>query len=115
MKAHVQIVGDYDEQTGTLGIQLIAYEKDIIAAGIEDGKEVEVLLVSHNKTNATGKEHDTRQYQLSETLRMWDLFQEIAPLADQVKSECHSLISLWRAELESIEAVAKLQRKGADE
>jgi len=34
---------------------------------------------------------------------------KIAPLAGQIKSECHSLISLWRAELESREAVAKLQ------
>ena len=111
MKAHVQLIGDYDEQTETLGIQLIAYEKDVIAAGIEDGKEVEVVLVS-NKTSTTEKEHDAppdsdRQYQLRETLRLWDVFIKDAPLAEQIHTQCRILMHLWRAELESIEAVSK--------
>ncbi len=46
-------------------------------------------------------------YDLRETLRLWDEFVKDAPLARQIQCECLSLITLWRSELQTREAIAK--------
>jgi hypothetical protein len=48
-----------------------------------------------------------RSEQLRETLCLWDAFIKDAPLSAQINTQCRILINLWRAELESIDAVAK--------
>lgn len=44
MKARVMMVGDYDEQSKTFAVCLLANEKDVEASGIKDGDEVDVTI-----------------------------------------------------------------------
>jgi hypothetical protein len=45
MKATLQMIADYDGQSKTYGVYLIADEKAVNDSGIEDGDEVEVRKV----------------------------------------------------------------------
>jgi hypothetical protein len=44
MKAVVQIVGDWDNESRTYAICLIASEKEVDESGIKDGDQVEVTI-----------------------------------------------------------------------
>jgi len=45
MKARVAYIGDYDEQSKTCGIGLIADESEIDKAAIKEGDEVDVSII----------------------------------------------------------------------
>lgn len=46
MKARIQLIGDYDEDSKTYGVLAIADEAEVNASTLEEGDEVELVLCS---------------------------------------------------------------------
>ncbi len=54
MKARVAYIGDYDEQSKTCGIGLIADESEIDKAAIKEGDEVDVSIIGDGAAYSWG-------------------------------------------------------------
>jgi hypothetical protein len=52
MKARVMMIGDYDEESKTYAICLIAEEREVDASPLKEGDEVEIVI-AHSMNHTT--------------------------------------------------------------